>query len=225
MKEQYVAYLRVSTQRQGVSGLGLDAQRDAVRRFVGAATILHEYVEVETGKGRDALAKRPKLAEALATCKKTGAVLLIAKLDRLSRNVAFIAGLMESKIKFRACDLPEMNPLTVHVLAAFAEFEASRISERIKAALAQAKQRGVQLGTAGPKNLKPNVELRQQQADNYALNLQDLIRDMERRQLTEKQMRDEFNRLGVKSPTGKAFIVGTVRGVRARLRALDVQAA
>src|SRR5471032_595813 len=111
---KFVAYFRVSTVRQGVSGLGLDAQRESVTNYLngGRHEVIAEFKEVETGEGSDARAKRPKLDAALHLCKKTGARLLIAKLDRLARNVHFISGLMESKVKFVACDMPEANDLT-----------------------------------------------------------------------------------------------------------------
>lgn len=126
---RFIAYYRVSTQKQGASGLGLDAQKEAVGRFLngGAWELVCEFVEVETGKGADALAKRPQLKAALAACRKEGATLIIAKLDRLARNVHFVSGLMESKVKFVACDMPEANELTIHIMAAFAEHEAKRI--------------------------------------------------------------------------------------------------
>jgi DNA invertase Pin-like site-specific DNA recombinase len=146
MKEQrYVAYLRVSTARQGESGLGLEAQQAAVQGFVKqhGGAIVQTFVEVESGKRSD----RPELAKAMAAAKKGKATLLIAKLDRLARNVAFVANLMETGVDFVACDQPFANRLTVHILSAVAEDEARRISERTKAALAAAKARGVKLGS------------------------------------------------------------------------------
>lgn len=118
--DKFIAYHRVSTQKQGASGLGLEAQKEAVSRFLngGYWELVGEYVEVETGKGADALAKRPQLKAALAACRKEGATLVIAKLDRLARNVHFVSGLMESKVKFVACDMPEANELTIHIMAA-----------------------------------------------------------------------------------------------------------
>jgi DNA invertase Pin-like site-specific DNA recombinase len=143
---RYVAYLRVSTERQGRSGLGLDAQRDAVARHVAGAgdggRIVAEHVEVESGRKRD----RPQLAAALEACRALRAALVIAKLDRLARNVAFVSSLMESGVEFVAADMPAVNRLTVHILAAVAEEEARMISARTKAALAAAKARGVRLG-------------------------------------------------------------------------------
>jgi DNA invertase Pin-like site-specific DNA recombinase len=139
---KYVAYYRVSTQRQGASGLGLEAQQSAVRDFAGSA-VVESFTEVESGKRHD---NRPQLALAIAACKKRNATLIVAKLDRLARNVAFTAALMDSGVDFQACDNPHATRLTIHILAAVAEDEARRISERTKAALAAAKRRGVQLG-------------------------------------------------------------------------------
>ncbi len=131
---KFVAYYRVSTEKQGRSGLGLEAQQEAVRSYLngGAWTLVAEVVEVESGKKND----RPRLAEALRLCRLHGAVLIIAKLDRLARNVAFISNLMESGVEFTAVDFPQANRLTVHILAAVAEHEREMISKRTKDALA-----------------------------------------------------------------------------------------
>jgi DNA invertase Pin-like site-specific DNA recombinase len=141
---KFVSYLRVSTARQGASGLGLEAQRAAVTGYLngGDWKLLQEVVEVESGKRND----RPALADALRLCWKHRATLLIAKLDRLARNVAFISNLMESGVEFVAVDMPQANRFVVHILAAVAEQEAEAISKRTKAALAAAKARGTQLG-------------------------------------------------------------------------------
>ena len=143
---QFVAYYRVSTQKQGKSGLGLDAQREAVLAYLngGRWKLIDEVTEVETGtrKGND----RPALQSALALCRIHGATLIIAKLDRLARNVAFISNLMESGVEFVAVDFPQANRLTVHILAAVAEHEAGMISQRTKDALKAAKAKGVRLG-------------------------------------------------------------------------------
>jgi DNA invertase Pin-like site-specific DNA recombinase len=141
---KFVSYLRVSTARQGVSGLGLEAQRAAVANYLngGDWELLKEIVEVESGKRND----RPALADALKVCRKHKATLVIAKLDRLARNVAFISNLMESGVEFVAVDMPQANRFVVHILAAVAEHEAEAISKRTKAALAAAKARGTQLG-------------------------------------------------------------------------------
>lgn len=144
MRGRFISYLRVSTDKQGERGYGLDAQRKAVADYLngGSWQLLDEYVEVESGKRSD----RPKLAEALAACKRHRARLVIAKLDRLSRNVAFIAVLMDGKVDFVCCDFPSANRLTLHILAAVAEHEREMISQRTKAGLAVAKARGVKLG-------------------------------------------------------------------------------
>jgi DNA invertase Pin-like site-specific DNA recombinase len=145
--KHYIAYYRVSTERQGRSGLGLEAQKAAVREFVnGHGELVEEYTEVESGKRGD----RPQLTKALTHSRRQKATLVIAKLDRLARNVAFTAALMESGADFVACDIPEANRLTIHILAAVAEDEAHRISERTKAALSAYKERGGLLGAARP---------------------------------------------------------------------------
>jgi len=139
---RFVSYLRVSTDRQGRSGLGLEAQRAAVAGYVGGGRLVAELVEVESGRRSD----RPQLAEALVLCRAHRATLVIAKLDRLARNVAFISTLMDGGVEFVAVDFPQANRLTIHVLAAVAEHEAAMISARTKAALQAAKARGVVLG-------------------------------------------------------------------------------
>jgi DNA invertase Pin-like site-specific DNA recombinase len=141
---KHVAYYRVSTAKQGRSGLGLEAQRKAVSDYLngGSWELTGEFVEVESGK----LDQRPQLEQALSMCELTGATLVVAKLDRLSRNVAFLAALQESGAKFVAADMPEANELTIHIMAAVAQAERKAISRRTKEALAAAKARGVKLG-------------------------------------------------------------------------------
>jgi DNA invertase Pin-like site-specific DNA recombinase len=140
----YIAYYRVSTVRQGQSGLGLDAQREAVSRFLasqhaGSEQPVAEFTEIESGKRSR---NRPQLLAALAQCPKLKATLVIAKLDRLARNVHFISGLMETNVEFVAVGMPQANKLTVHIMAAMAEYEAQAISQRTKAALEAARVRG-----------------------------------------------------------------------------------
>lgn len=150
--QKAVAYYRVSTQRQGQSGLGLDAQQAAIARFCEAQgwQIDDEFVEIESGKGADAISSRPILGKALAKAKKLKVPIVVAKLDRLSRDVAFISGLMAQRVKFVVTELgADVDPFMLHIYAAIAERERSLISERTKAALAAAKARGVKLG--GPK--------------------------------------------------------------------------
>lgn len=139
MDGKFVAYYRVSTAKQGASGLGRDAQRQAVRDYLngGAWDLIAEFEEVESGRSAD----RPELARAMERCRLTGATLLIAKLDRLSRNVHFLSGLMEQRVDFIACDMPTANKLTVHIMAAVAEQEREAISARTKAAIGSIKAR------------------------------------------------------------------------------------
>ncbi len=167
-----VAYYRVSTPRQGVSGLGLEAQQESVHFFVryNETTIEREYVEVETGKKNN----RPILKKALAYCNRHGALLIIAKLDRLGRNVAFIAALMESKVQFVAVDNPYAEPFLLHILAAFAEKERIAISKRTCEALQAAKRRGVKLGKNGKTLAKKN----KRRADEFARKMLPVIESL-----------------------------------------------
>ena len=148
MPTAVVAYYRVSTPRQGRSGLGLEAQRKAGAAYAAShgAAIADEFTEIETGKGADALERRPVFAEALRRAKKLGAPIVVAKLDRLSRDVAFIAGLMAKKVEFVTADDPTKSPFMLHIKAAVAEEERRMISQRTREALAAAKERGVVLG-------------------------------------------------------------------------------
>jgi DNA invertase Pin-like site-specific DNA recombinase len=150
---RFVAYYRVSTQGQGRSGLGLEAQRKAVQDYLdgGHWTLIGEFTEIESGKRSD----RPKLAEAMRAAKRHKATLVIAKLDRLARSVAFISDIMEGDVEFVAVDMPLANRLTVHILAAVAEHEREMISQRTKSALAAAKARGTLLGN------RTNIEIAQ----------------------------------------------------------------
>jgi DNA invertase Pin-like site-specific DNA recombinase len=155
LRKPLVAYYRVSTRKQGRSGLGLEAQRAAVARFAEqeGLEVVAEHTEVETGKGADALDRRPKLAAALKAARRRHASICVAKLDRLSRDVAFISGLMAQRVPFVVADLgPSADPFLLHIYAALAEQERRMISERTRAGLAAAKERGVKLGsrTAGP---------------------------------------------------------------------------
>jgi DNA invertase Pin-like site-specific DNA recombinase len=181
MEGKYISYLRVSTRSQGINGLGIEAQRSAIDNYLNGGNwkILKEFVEVESGKRDD---NRPQLKAALDLCKRRKATLLIAKLDRLSRNVAFIANLYESKVEFVAVDFPYANKLTVHILAAMAEHEREMISKRTKEALRAAKARGVKLGS--PVGLSEEARMmgteaakaaRIRKADEYARAIADVI--------------------------------------------------
>lgn len=216
MEGRFCAYFRVSTRRQGASGLGLDAQKEAVANYLngGKWELLAEFTEVETGKGADALSKRPVLCEALAYCKKHKAKLLIAKLDRLARNVHFVSGLMEAKVPFVACDLPEANELTIHVMAAFAEFEAKRISQRTKEGLAQAKARGTVLGN--PNLAEINVD-RAREADAFAEKLAIVLGAFQAQGMTQRAMVAELNGLGLKTRQGREWSLMQLQRTLARL--------
>jgi DNA invertase Pin-like site-specific DNA recombinase len=175
---KFVAYFRVSTDRQGKSGLGLEAQREAVLDYLngGSWQLVAEFTEVESGKHAD----RPQLAAALAACRKNKARLVIAKLDRLSRNLAFIAALMDSGVEFVAVDNPHANKLTVHILAAVAQHEREAISERTRAALAAAKARGVKLGNPRLAEAREGVlAARVAAADAFAANVRPIIKEIQ----------------------------------------------
>ena len=225
---QIVAYLRVSTQTQGRSGLGLDAQREAVTRFCAAEgfTVAAEYVEVETGKGADALDRRPKLAVALGNAKRLGCSVVVAKLDRLSRDVAFIASLMAQRVPFLVCDLgPNADPFMLHIYAALAEQERRMISTRTKVALAAAKARGVSLGgdrghrPAAAPDAKLGGEAVRQMADQHAHGLLSTIEGV-RHDLgagaSLQAIARALGERGVPTARGGAWTATAVRRVLAR---------
>ncbi|WP_322046948.1 recombinase family protein [Paraburkholderia sp. J67] len=222
---QFVAYYRVSTARQGMSGLGLDAQREAVARYLngGEWELVGEFTETETGKGANALEKRPQLRAALELCKRRGATLIIAKLDRLARNVHFVSGLLETGCDFVAADMPSANKVMIQMHAVMAEWERDQISKRTKDALAAAKARGVKLGTAGAANLKPNVEARQQAADAFAGKLAGVVAGFRARGLSQRAMVDELNVLGIKTPNGGEWHRGQLCRLLERVEAIQRQ--
>jgi DNA invertase Pin-like site-specific DNA recombinase len=205
---KYIAYYRVSTDKQGKSGLGLDAQRAAVLNYLNGGNwkLIDERTEVESGKRSD----RPKLAEALALCRKHKAKLVIAKLDRLARNVHFISGLMESGVDFVATDCPNDDRFMLHIRAAIAEDEARKISQRTKAALQAAKARGVKLGgyRGGPATFtdaarKAAVEVRKAAAIDRASEYADTIEAIRNAGITSASgIARELNRQRVKTVRG-----------------------
>ena len=211
---RFVTYYRVSTEEQGRSGLGLGAQRQAVAQHLGdrASGVLAEYVEVESGKRST---NRPQLQAALARCRKERATLVIAKLDRLARNVAFIAGLMESGVDFVAADNPHANKFTTHVLAAVAEYERDMISKRTREALAAAKARGQRLGAYGADVLAPRHRA---EAAERALALAPVLGVLRAEGATTvRALVDGLNARGVAGPNGGRWHVSTLHRVLARL--------
>jgi DNA invertase Pin-like site-specific DNA recombinase len=211
----YVSYLRVSTQRQGQSGLGIEAQRHAVQSYLHSVngTLLQEFIEVESGS----LRQRPILAQSIAQSKRSGAVLLIAKLDRLARNVAFVSSLMDGGVDFVAADAPFANRLMLHILAAFAEHEREQISERTKAALAAAKARGVVLGANGRKLADRHLADAKAFAEAIRMPVLSLIAQGA---VTLQDVADGLNRAGHRSRQGAAWSPGPISRV---LRRLDVR--
>lgn len=216
--QRLIAYLRVSTKRQGQSGLGIEAQRAAVEAHAKqlGAKIDGEYVEVETGKRKD----RPELAKAVAHAKRTKATLVVAKLDRLARNVAFTSALMESKVDFVACDNPHANKFTIHILAAVAEHEAEQISQRTTDALRAAKRRGVVLGSARPDHWKGRehrrqagaiaggkaaAEAHQRTADESYSDLYPAVKEMRASGRSLQAIADELNDQGHTTRRGKPW--------------------
>lgn len=209
-----IAYYRVSKETQGRSGLGLEAQRATVTRFAldQGKTIAAEFIEVETGKGADALAKRPQLAAALAAAKKAKCPIVVSKLCRLSRNVHFISGLMQERVPFIVTSLgPDVDPFMLHIYAALAEKEREQISERTRDALAAAKARGTVLGNAA--QAKANADSARVFAESLRAIVMPVIN------LSSRRIAAYLNAQGVKSPTGKAWQSATVLRLVERLNA------
>lgn len=221
---KFVTYLRVSTERQGQSGLGLEAQRSAVAAHVaGRGEVVAEFVEVESGKRTD----RPELVRALAEAKRAGAVLIIAKLDRLARNVAFIANLLESGVEVTAADMPEANRFLLHVMAAVAEHEAKTISDRTRAALAAAKERGIKLGWSIPSRAgeqllaaRTGAARNARKADDHAAMVFPLICNMSNKGFSLRRIAEELNRRGIQTSRGGRWHPTTVRNILIRNCAL-----
>ena len=203
----FVAYYRVSTERQGESGLGLEAQRDAVRRHIGDAEPLSEFTEVESGKRHK---NRPQLLAAIDLCKRKKATLVIAKLDRLARNVHFISGLMEAGVEFVAADNPHANKMTLQMLSVFAEHEAAMISARTKAALQAARARGTQLGN--PRWSEGLAKAREAKNPHKTpVQIVQMMTEHRDEGMTLRAIADKLNGLGVRTPNGCQWYAGTVR--------------
>jgi DNA invertase Pin-like site-specific DNA recombinase len=199
---RFVSYCRVSTDRQGKSGLGLEAQQKAVSDYLngGSWELVGEFVEVESGKRAD----RPELCKALDVCRRQKAKLVIAKLDRLSRNLAFIAALMESGVEFVAVDNPHANKLTVHILAAVAQHEREMISERTRVALQAAKARGKRLGNPHLAEVRAKgAAANKVAADRFAANVLPVIRQIQKTGAASNQaIAIQLNERGIKTARG-----------------------
>jgi len=220
--QRAVCYLRVSTARQGASGLGLEAQRAAVQAHATGAgmTVVAEYLEVESGKRDD----RPQLAAALTACRLHKATLLIAKLDRLSRSVRTLSAIMDSGVEFACADNPHANRLTLHLMAAMAEYERDMISQRTKAALAAAKARGVKLGNPnGAAHLHDkcheavaaSAEARRARALSDAEALKPMLAEIGLDQ-SNAELARQLNVRGLPAPSGGIWRAGQVRRVLLR---------
>jgi len=222
MLRRAVAYYRVSTQRQGRSGLGIEAQRARVQQFAetGGFEIGTEYVEVETGKGADALERRPRLAEALAWARKERCPVVVAKLDRLSRDVAFIAGLMAQRVPFIVAELgADADPFMLHLYAALAEKERRLISERTRAALEARKRLGTKLGN--PINLAEAAAQGRAasvaEADRFAAYLRPVVRQLQLEGIVSyRRIAGLLNDRGIRTARGGRWQVSNVRNLIAR---------
>ena len=221
---KYVIYYRVSTDKQGQSGLGLEAQQQQVKAYLQSkadAEVLSEYVEVDSGKK----VNREQLTKAVADAKKNKAVLLVAKLDRVARNVKLFLELLD-QVQIEFTDLPSLgngtsdSRLVLTQLSAIAEWEAAKISERTKAALAAKKARGEPMGVMGKENIKATLGKRKEQADEFAKQLATMLLGLEK-ELSQRKMVEYLNKHGVKSPTGKAWGLAGLQNVLKRAKALQ----
>lgn len=217
-----ITYVRVSTAKQGKSGLGLEAQRAALVRFAKAEgfEIASEYVEIETGKGADALERRPQLTAALAKARKLKCAVLVAKLDRLSRDVHFISGLMAQKVPFIVAELgADCDPFTLHLYAALAEKERTLISQRTREALKAAKARGVVLGNPNLDDVRDRaVASVKAEADRFAKNIAPVIRDIRNSGATSlRAIARALNACGVATARGGEWTAVQVSSIERRL--------
>ena len=211
---RYVAYLRVSTDKQGTFGFGMEAQQEAIHAFVKQrGELLTQFVEVESGKKRD----RPELGKAISLSQKKKAILLIARLDRLARNVAFISNLLESKVDFVACDMPEANRFTIHILAAVAEHERELISKRTKEALRAAKRRGVKLGNPHAVDVLPLAhQATRKQADHFARGLIPFMDQLLQQKCTLTEIARIFNQRGIPTARRRRWHRSTIVNLQKR---------
>lgn len=216
----FIAYYRVSTQGQGQSGLGLDAQKAAVKAYVQSVggTVFAEFEEVESGTIDD----RPQLVAALRQCRTQKAMLVIAKLDRLARSVHFISDLLQSGVEFVAADMPHANKLTIHIIAAVAEYEREVIAQRTKAALAAAKARGVRLGNPKAASLsKIASDKTRSQANAYMKRVMPVIQTFQTQGVTSySRLAKALEDSGVRTQRGGHWSAAGVRNILLRAKAL-----
>lgn len=214
MNSQYVAYLRVSTHKQGLSGLGLEAQREIIRNHLHDTNPIAEFVEVESGRKSE----RPKLKEALTLCRKEDATLIVAKLDRLARSVSFLSGLLESDVEIVSCDFPQANKMVLHIISAISQYEAELIAARTKASLQAKKSRGFRLGN--PEHLlnkhrqaiQNSINTCKAKADSNPNNKRAvaMLRTLVKENHSYKEMAEILNNEGFVSSKGCAFTKSTV---------------
>lgn len=213
-ENQYVAYLRVSTQKQGYSGLGLEAQREIIQNYLCDKTPVAEYIEIESGRKKE----RPKLKEALSSCRKDGAILIVAKLDRLARSVSFLSNLLESDVEIVFCDFPQANKMVLHIISAISQYEAELIAARTKASLQAKKSRGFKLGN--PEHLmdrheqaiQNSIRTCKDKADNNPNNKRAvaILRILVKESHSYNEMANILNQEGFVSSKGCSFTKSTV---------------
>lgn len=214
MNSQYVAYLRVSTHKQGLSGLGLEAQREIIRNHLHDTNPIAEFVEVESGRKSE----RPKLKEALTLCRKEDATLIVAKLDRLARSVSFLSGLLESDVEIVFCDFPQANKMVLHIISAISQYEAELIAARTKASLQAKKSRGFRLGN--PEHLlnkhrqaiQNSIRTIKEKAENNPNNKRAvaMLRTLTGKNATYQEMANFLNEQGFTTSRGCSFSKSTV---------------
>jgi DNA invertase Pin-like site-specific DNA recombinase len=222
----FISYLRVSTARQGRSGLGLEGQRSAIARFAADAgmTMLAEHIEVETGKGADALERRPQLKAALDAARRAKLPIVVAKLDRLSRDVSFISGLMAHRVPFISTELgADVDPFVMHIFAALAQKERQMISQRTTAALAEAKLRGATFGLSNPSRTDAfavsalGQAAVKAEADRHAKNVLPVIKQIQAAgSTTLRAIANELNGRGIRTARGGDWHSSTVRNLLQR---------
>ncbi len=224
---KFVSYCRVSTARQGQSGLGLDAQKKAIADFLngGDWELMGEYIEIESGKKND----RKELTRALHRCAMTGSTLLIAKLDRLSRDLHFISSLQKAGVEFTACDMPSASKFTIHILASVAEHEREMISQRTRLALQAAKARGQVLGSpnnlngdAAAKGRKCGNAANKAKAESFAIKISPVIEEFQTQGLSLRQITAELNNRNILTASGQlgCWCPASVRNVILRIEKL-----